>query len=559
MANNYGGNFSSFSEYLQQNQVRQDRQRYPFYDDNADYNTNSKSYYDDLARKNKLFEILAKRIWEYDEELAKRFEEWDKNLEELPEDLEKLLVGWMEDGTLEEIINHNIFNDLNDKIDKKMSMDGYYDEHTVLNFRDDISNTSYNIVKIPPFDKNGERIKIKVTDDRDRGNELNVNTTELARRKQATTMINGSAFSGTNKTNGRATIINDGEQRRSDSDFHEYNYLIGWDDKNRMKSFPPDSDINLIKADGYTTLIPAFLPLIDQGEDITSSTPMSSKSNTTDPHPRTVIAQDYDDNTIFFTSTGRLIGEFGMKTKDVVRVLLNHNVKWAHMLDGGGSTTLVNYHQIINRMSGASSGDRGSTERPVRNAIYIGKDEVNKSATNVLNTIGENIKPIHSHNKYLEALRYQKNNYIDLKEFFINGWEPQVETGNNTPRAWIMPNNTLYLRGVVTEGSSSNDENNAFMQLPFEIPPMFDTHHLVSGDVKGHVYKIVIKRNGKMTWYFWDDRTTDSEVDRERPYYIRLDGIYIPLNYTNVLDGENRTQGIQAGWRTDLYGGYKTW
>lgn len=551
MANNYGGNFTTFSEYLQQHQVRQDRQRYPFYDDNADYNTNSKSYYDDLARKNKLIEILAKRIWEYDEELAKRFEEWDKNLEELPEDLKNLLIEWMEDGTLEHIINHNIFNDLNDKIDKKMSMDGYYDEQKVLSFRDDESNTSYNIVKIPPFDKNGERIKIKVTDDRDRGNDLNVNTTELARRKQATTMINASAFSGANNTNGRATILNDGEQRRSDSDFQPYNYLIGWDDKNRMKSFPPNSDINLIKADGYKTLIPAFLPLIDQGKDITRSTPMDTLGNTTDPHPRTVIAQDYDDNTIFFTSNGRLIGEFGMTTEDVVRVLLNHRVKWAHMLDGGGSTTLVNYHQIVNRLAGANSGDRGSTERPVRNAIYIGKDEVNKQATNVLNTIGENIKPIHSHNKYLEALRYQKNNYIELKDYFINGWEPHTTSGQNTPRAWIMPNNTLYLRGVVVEGENSNEENSTFMKLPFEAPPIFDTHHLVPGDVKGHVYKIIIDTEGYLTWYFWDDRSSVTEENRERPYYIRLDGIYIPLNYTSAVGG-NRTQGIQSGWISDL-------
>ncbi|MDN6268339.1 MAG: hypothetical protein L0J44_10895 [Tetragenococcus koreensis] len=117
MANNYGGKFTSFDEYLNQHSVRQDRQSYPFYTDSADYNTNSKSYYDDLARKNKLIEILAKRIWEYDEELAKRFEEWDSNLEEFPEDVEKLLIKWMEDGTLDEIINDNIFKNLNNKID----------------------------------------------------------------------------------------------------------------------------------------------------------------------------------------------------------------------------------------------------------------------------------------------------------------------------------------------------------------------------------------------------------------------------------------------------------
>lgn len=118
MANNYGGNRTSFNDYLKQNKVYNNREINPFYSDSADYNTNSKSYYDYLSRINKLIEVLAKRIWEYDEELSKRFDEWDKNLEELPEDLENLLIKWMEDGTLEKIINDNIFNKLNDKIDK---------------------------------------------------------------------------------------------------------------------------------------------------------------------------------------------------------------------------------------------------------------------------------------------------------------------------------------------------------------------------------------------------------------------------------------------------------
>ena len=88
----------------------------PFYSNCADYNTNSKSYYDDLARKAKLFEILAHRIWEYDEELAKRFEEWDKLIENFPEDVKRLLEQWLQDGTLKDIINKEIFKDLNDLI-----------------------------------------------------------------------------------------------------------------------------------------------------------------------------------------------------------------------------------------------------------------------------------------------------------------------------------------------------------------------------------------------------------------------------------------------------------
>lgn len=144
MANNYGGNFPSFDEYLNQHSVRRDRQRYPFYTDNADYNTNAKSYYDDLSRKNKLIEILAKRIWEYDEELAKRFEEWDKNLEELPEDVKKLLIEWMEDGTLDEIINENIFNDLNDEL---TSLKSYLNR-----IKGDMDEKLSNIVSANPVD-----------------------------------------------------------------------------------------------------------------------------------------------------------------------------------------------------------------------------------------------------------------------------------------------------------------------------------------------------------------------------------------------------------------------
>lgn len=90
----------------------------PFYNDKADYNTNSKSYYDYLSRLQRLFEVLSKKIWEYDTELAQRFEEWDALIERFPEDVEKLLIQWMEDGTLDNIINKNIFKDLNNDIDK---------------------------------------------------------------------------------------------------------------------------------------------------------------------------------------------------------------------------------------------------------------------------------------------------------------------------------------------------------------------------------------------------------------------------------------------------------
>lgn len=91
--------------------------RFPYYNDDSDYTTNAPSYYDDLARKSKLVQELAKRIWEYDKLLAEKFAEWDKNIEELPQYVQEILEKWLADGTLADIINNTIFGDLNDKID----------------------------------------------------------------------------------------------------------------------------------------------------------------------------------------------------------------------------------------------------------------------------------------------------------------------------------------------------------------------------------------------------------------------------------------------------------
>ncbi|MGO3094465.1 MAG: phage baseplate protein [Staphylococcus saprophyticus] len=96
--------FTNFIEKMKNDK----RTRTPFYDDNADYNTNSKSYYDDLARKAKVIELLTQRVWQYDEELRKRFERWDKLMDQFPEVAEQLFREWLRDGTIEKIIREEL-------------------------------------------------------------------------------------------------------------------------------------------------------------------------------------------------------------------------------------------------------------------------------------------------------------------------------------------------------------------------------------------------------------------------------------------------------------------
>ena len=98
---------------------------FPFYDDENDYNTNAPSFYDYLAKQQKLIKKLATRIWEYDERLDKRLEDlenvlqdyltqWDDRIENLDKEVEHIFIEWLEDGTLEEIINHEV---LGNKLD----------------------------------------------------------------------------------------------------------------------------------------------------------------------------------------------------------------------------------------------------------------------------------------------------------------------------------------------------------------------------------------------------------------------------------------------------------
>ena len=103
--------------------------RIPRYNDDSDYTTNAPSYYDDLARKQKLIKELAKRIWEYDKQLDQSLENIENVLNEyitivdgklelidhiigegFNDRIEVLLREWVNDGTLNHIINVEIFN-----------------------------------------------------------------------------------------------------------------------------------------------------------------------------------------------------------------------------------------------------------------------------------------------------------------------------------------------------------------------------------------------------------------------------------------------------------------
>lgn len=354
MANNYEGNFPSFSEYLQQNQVRQDRQRYPFYTDNADYNTNSKSYYDDLARKNKLIEIFAKRIWEYDEELAKRFEEWDKNLEELPEDLRNLLIEWMEDGTLEEIINDNIFNKLNHKLSDVLDT-FYYSEIITTEVLD--GKNKYIINKIPPKDENGEKIVPKK--EYDYGFKT---VREFATKSESSLSINTSIFDiDGNKPKG--VHVSNGEVIKNDNDSDSW--VLVYDTNTQLfNALSPVTTGQDVITNGYSDAWTGFYPIIMNG-DVMDSKTWAKTGNAIVRHSRQVLTQLEDKTILIFTFRGREDDYEGYTYDELIDTLMPYGVDFAYVLDGGGSVQTVKDNLLINPPL-----DEGyKKERPVFDAM----------------------------------------------------------------------------------------------------------------------------------------------------------------------------------------------
>lgn len=93
----------------------------PFYNEDVDYNVNAPSFFEKLGKDQKLLKELAKLIWEYDKTLTDSLENleirlthyvelWEQNLLEFDDEVIRLLVGWLEDGVLDDIINVEIFN-----------------------------------------------------------------------------------------------------------------------------------------------------------------------------------------------------------------------------------------------------------------------------------------------------------------------------------------------------------------------------------------------------------------------------------------------------------------
>ena len=364
--------------------------RVPRYDDGSDYTTNAPSYYDDLARKQKLIKELAKRIWDYEKTLEENLQMLKDKLKEIEDiigegfdlRIEELLREWVNDGTLEHIINEEIFNKKADKewVDERLNKPIYYQDYTLTQHYDTVSETTYWITDIKMNDNTPIFFDVS---NKSSGETVR----EYANRMETTLSINASTM----KKDG-ARIYPEGvaiiDGKVIEDEATSYLWKVGITYSNKLVYFEPGDTSNEIKMKepDIRSVLTAFTPLIidgDQvGQDIWADGERHHYNDKT--YPSQVIAQKANGDILFLTTGGRGFGGKGMDATDVVRILGGRDVSFAFMLDGGGSTSLVERGTKIN----PDIDNLGTKERKRPSFISIGSIDNRPLASDLKDAYG---------------------------------------------------------------------------------------------------------------------------------------------------------------------------
>lgn len=421
-----------------------------------------------------------------------------------------------------------------DKMDKvKLDTTNYYKDITVEKFRDDTSNTSYYLTVVPPVDRDGAVIRMRNGLSHDDINDLRDETVrDFSVRKKSTLVTNGGLRGRTGSgMSVRGMFIKEGKVEQ-DIYYDDTLYILAFDQKRNMRTYPPKTSAQTILNDGYTEAVATFAGLINNGVKVSDSI-IGSHSNATERHPRQLIGKDRAGNICFITTEGRRFGEYGMTSWDAVRVALKHGFEFAQMLDGGGSSQTVLYHSIANRL--VDSRTKPEVERPRASFLHFTKENIPKGSdptTDLLATQGQLNKLTRVQITQLDKSRYQTNNQTQLTDFLKNGWKTAT-SGQNRIRGWHFPNQSLTLHGAVYGTKDTMNIEEPFLKLPSALKPNFTTYHLVTGKYKNEIFRVTIHINGNMTLRWWSDEARAN-------YYaggtvdFRLDGIIIPTNPMNI-------------------------
>ena len=232
---------------------------------------------------------------------------------------------------------------------------------TVNKYFDPQSATYYFLTRIKHKDSNGKIIKLRIA----HANKEQGETVRLFAQNEGCAL----AFNASTQREVPTGIRPQGVQILGGKVIYDLTttaYTLGIKDNNELIAYEPSLRAEALVKKGVNNALTAFGPLIENSSTVSAEL-MKLRANYSERNPRQVIAQFANMDLIFLSCGGRGFDGEGMTAEDVVRILHTHGVKFAYMLDGGGSTsTVVNGELLTKKID-----ENGTTERLRPNFLYF--------------------------------------------------------------------------------------------------------------------------------------------------------------------------------------------
>lgn len=288
-------------------------------------------------------------------------------------EINKKLDQMVEDGTFDDIINNKIFNELNEKVNESIIFNSITTDNTIINttFKDIRFSIDYaynSLIYIMQVPKS-KKINLVATS----GNPLQPtnnpkNLLDLSKANEEYNIyITGGLYNENYEPRGYAVYNNIGY----DNNNNPSSYYTGFNENNDLIVTPSEKILSIDNLTSiYKNACGSWCPVIVNGLAFDYSTFPEASETCEKPHPRTLIAEDNNNNIYFINILGRNPYSQGMSYNDIVLYLANKNIKTCANLDGGGSTQLV-YNQ---KMYFQTQDSRYKEGRTITNAFAIAQE-----------------------------------------------------------------------------------------------------------------------------------------------------------------------------------------
>lgn len=336
---------------------------------------------------------------------------------------------WLSDGTLADIINNDVFDmkanqtdlvllgeevdlkanqtdvellsttvegvntDLQDtkaKVATDLNTPPRHSGITYSKHFDTVSNTAYTITRIPMTDAiTGVKKELKFETSIATPKTIDV----LAKEYGATFAINAGVYVEEYPEFEKLDFLSmkDGVVLNDKPSPRPTRHTLGILADGTLKSYINGTQITTLQADGVLHAITDFAVIIENSLPVSASFTAGSASS--EPHPRQVLCQMPNGDLLTMSTGGRGAQGAGMSMERCSQILLPLGVKFAYMLDGGGSVQTVVRGVNVAPNSNDRDGYVGHEHRARYGFLYI-KDNPNTPKDKTTKELSEDINSV---------------------------------------------------------------------------------------------------------------------------------------------------------------------